>query len=235
MENQEINVHLTEITKSIEILKGEALPRKEPRRVLIDGLLSAPYEFLEKRKPDPNSTHVIVDKARGGIELFVNEKSHYSDVIKGSLETDPAFDSFGINSTCRVYTTFELADFIKMNRSYFANKSDAIQLVSELKSFKAKVDKEIENSDDNRCMVKFLRSQVVESNIPNSFDLNMRIFKGQEPVRFSVEVNISSENFNCSLISPEANDYIIEQREKSVGKVIDEIKSNYPEIPILEC
>ena len=85
MENQELKVKVSSDIKTLEILTGNALPRKEPLRVDIKGLINAPHEFMLKREPDPFCSHLIVDVSKGTLKLVIDEKNQYKDEIKGSL------------------------------------------------------------------------------------------------------------------------------------------------------
>jgi len=120
-----------------------------------------------------------------------------------------------------------------MNRFFFSDKNTAMKLVSDLKNFKAKVDKEIEMSDNDRGNTRLLQSQVVDSNIPEAFDIVIPIFKGQPEQKFRVEINIDARNFECSLISPDANDLINEVKSKLIGEQVSEIRELVPELAIL--
>lgn len=228
-----INVNVSENAQVVEILQGEALPRKEPRRVIVRGLINAPFEFLLKRNPNPENTHLIVDLSEGKLELVVDEKNYYSDIITGKLELNPDFEKFEIN-TGLSRDTFELSDFIKMNRFFFADKNVSMKLVSDLKNFKAKVNKQIEQSNNDRGNTRFLHDQVVDSNIPEAFDLVIPIFKGQPAQKFRVEINIDARSFECTLISPDANDLINEVKEKLINEQVEKVKDLSPNLAILE-
>lgn len=107
---------------------------------------------------------------------------------------------------------FEMADMIKAYRSYFTSQADAMKLVNELRNFKAKIDKEIEASDDKRGNTKFLRSQIVESNLPKSFKLEIPIFKGQPKKTIEVEVEVNPDNLRLHAHQPRG------QRHRAAGE-----------------
>lgn len=201
----------------------------------ISGVLNSPLMWLQKRvsKHDPLSSHIIVDRDKMSIQLITEERDHFSNSITGKLEYHPAFLKFGINSG-QYITTHEMADKIKMNRSFFESKSDAMSLVSILKNFKAKIDSEIERKNDNRGNVKALVQQTVSSNLPESFKMIMPIFKGEKPMNIEVEVYIEADEFKCTLISPEANEEMERLRDSAINLVLNEIKLVSPEIVIVE-
>jgi hypothetical protein len=121
-----------------------------------------------------------------------------------------------------------------MNRSVFENRDEAMKLVAELQNFKAKVDKEVELKSDNRGNTTNLRSQVVTSNIPKSFKVNLPIFKGQKSELIEVEVYIRDHDLCCTLVSPEANDSIEMTRDAIIDKQLEKISETCPEIVIIE-
>ena len=234
MENKELNIHVQKESPTIEILKGEALPRREPLKVTVEGLINTPFDYLKKRhnEIDIKKSHLIVNISDGSIELVVNEKDHYCDTIYGKLKLNPDYTNFGIN-TGKSRDTFELANFIKMNRFFFDDKNTAMKIVSELKNFKAKVNREFENSDNDRGNTKLSKSQVVESNIPEAFDIVVPIFKGQNENKFRVEINIDARDFSCVLISPDAKDLINETKSNLINEVIANISQLTPDLAIL--
>jgi len=233
MEKLEFTVK--EGTETIEVLIGAAQKRPEPVKVVIDGLINAPYAYLEKRHDilEDCKCHLIVNESEGFLKLVLDEKSTYQDVISGALKENPDYTKFGINTGFQ-RTCFELAHFIKMHRFFFANKDVAMQLVSKLKNLKANIKKEIEASDDNRGNTRMLHDQVLDSNIPDSFDICVPLFKGQKPQTIKVEINIQSDNLACSLISPDAQDLINEVKKEMIDKQLELIKALVPGLAILE-
>lgn len=231
---EKVNINLEKGVKKIEVFEGQSLEIKPPLKVEVKGLIDSPFKYLEKRISElsPKKCMVIADVSNQTIKLIVDEKEHYNDTITGVLKINPEFEKFGINSGT-VRDTFELADFIKMNRFYFKNKSVAMKLVSELKNFKAKVDNQIELSNNDRGNTRFLKNQVVESNIPEGFDLSIPIFKGASNEVFQVEININASDFGCTLISPVANDIIKELSEKQITEQLSKIEQLSPDLVII--
>lgn len=232
---EKVEIKIEEGVKTLEILSGNALVKKEPVKVEIKGLIDSVFRYLEKRKGeiDAKKCFVKIDRDTMLIHLVINEKDAYQDTITGKLIINPDFEKFEINSG-HTRTTFELSDFIKMNRSFFEKKQTAMKLVSELRSFKAKVEKDLEMSDDNRGNKKVKIYQAVESNIPESFKLSMPIFKGHSKQTIEVEISIDASDFSCSLVSPDAKDFIIEMRDELLEKQIDLISVLVPELLIVE-
>ena len=214
---------------------GEALPLKEPKAVSIDGTIDAPARWVEKRKDDIKQAdaHIIVDRDHMIITLNIDENSAYSDQIKGTLTLSSEMQEFGIN-TGEYMSCFDMSDRIKQLRSYFETQQEAMKLVTELRNFKAKVDKDLELSDDKRGNQRILRAQTVESNLPKNFKIQLPIFKGMEKETIEVEVEINPNDLSCTLVSPEAHDIVVQQRDKHMDAVLDRIKEAAPTIVIIE-
>lgn len=221
--------------KDMVIRFGDALPLKEPNYVSIHGTIDAPARWVEKRKDDIVSAdaHILVDRDNMTITLNTDENNFYSDQIVGTLTLSTEMQEFGIN-TGEYMSCFDMADRIKQLRTYFETQQEAMKLVTELRSFKAKIDKELELSDDKRGNQKIMRAQTVESNLPKSFKVNMPIFKGTEKRTFEVEVEINPNDLSCTLVSPDAHDIVVQERDNQMDAVLGRIGDAAPNIVIIE-
>jgi subtilisin-like proprotein convertase family protein len=92
----------------------------------------------------------------------------------------------------------------------------------------------VEKVIDDRANYSLKKSQAVDSNIPESFYLEISIFKGQPKIKIQIEININADSLNCSLISPEANDYISDQKNQIIDEQIKKISELIPELCIIE-
>lgn len=221
--------------KDMVIRFGDALPLKEPKYVSIHGTIDAPARWVEKRKDDIVSAdaHILVDRDHMTITLNTDENNFYSDQIVGTLTLSTEMQEFGIN-TGEYMSCFDMADRIKQLRTYFETQQEAMKLVTELRSFKAKIDKELELSDDKRGNQKIMRAQTVESNLPKSFNVNMPIFKGTDKRTFEVEVEINPNDLSCTLVSPDAHDIVVQERDNQMDAVLGRIGDAAPNIVIIE-
>lgn len=221
----------------IVIREGKAMEIHEPVKVNISGTLDAPARWLETRMRlelvNQGANHVLVDRENLSITLQCNENNYYGSRIVGSLIISPEFRRFGINEG-EYITNFEMAELIKMNRSFFETKATAMKLVTELQNFRAKVDKEIEKSDNNRGDKRLLINQVVQSNLPEAFNIKIPIFKGTSKQTINVEVYINPSDLSCTLTSADVNDLLEEMRDNEMDAVIDRIKTVCPDIVIIE-
>lgn len=78
----------------------ESLPTKEPVKVNISGVISTPFDWLEKRIDlvDQKRANVLVNRESMTITLTVNEDDEYTKgVLKGTVELSEVFKKFNIN------------------------------------------------------------------------------------------------------------------------------------------
>lgn len=223
--------------KEITVRHGQALPIYHPKGVSIVGTIGAPVEWMRKRfinAPEDNNDHVIVNRDEMFIQLVEHERDVNTNTITGKLELHRKFIDFGINSG-RYITPFEMAEFIKMNRSYFENRQYAMNLVSTLRAFKATVDKQVEQEfNPGKGDKKILVNQIVNANLPESFNVHIPVFKGAEKQTLNVEIYFNSDDLTCTLVSPEANDYVEETRDAIIDEQVNIIKDEWPGIPVIE-
>jgi hypothetical protein len=177
--------------------------------------------------------HIIVDKEQLTMTLIINELYFYKTTIVSKLQLSNEYKSFGINTENKVWECFDLAKFIKMNRSFFQDKVTAMQVVTQLRDFKAKVNSEIEKFKDDRANKEIRLKQTVESNLPPELKVRIPVFKGEEPILLTLEIEINPDNFGASFICPDATDFINEQTDIIFNKQIEEIQKIAPDIAVI--
>lgn len=96
-----------------------------------------------------------------------------------------------------------------------------MELVTVLKNFKASIDSKVENSRQDNGSRTDNYSQVVNSNLPASFNLIVPIFKGRPAEEIEVEIiaDVDGRNIRLSLCSPGAEVIVEEERNKAIGSV----------------
>lgn len=217
-------------------LEGQAEPIYHEKSIEVkSGAINSVLEYLSKKVVKPeviehSKIEFCYDKLY--IHLLYDARQRNPDVIEGSLKLHPDLLKFSINSG-KSYGTYELSDFIKMNRHYFENKDYAMKLVSQLRDFEGKVSRDMEQKGDDRGNRRALINQVVESNIPASFILELPVFVGQNKIRLEVEVCINS-SFECTLISPDLKELIDLKSKEILGEQLELIKSLHPELKVFE-
>ena len=216
----------------------KGLDEKEQKKAEdIIGSINTPLEYLTKRHElegvDKEQTHVKFSYEDSKIILVLNEYDHYSPVITGKMIETDILEKLNINNGFG-WTCFDLAAFFRLNRTIFQDKDVCAKLVTLLNNFEAKVNKETKIKTDDRANYDIAKSQVVESNIPKSFVLEIAVFKGLPKKIIKVEVDISPQSLDCILISPDLADFIEGIVEETINKEIDAIKVLCPELPIIE-
>lgn len=236
MNNQELKITVDNGVKELVILHGEAEKVFHLKSIDVKGAsIRAVQEYLSKKVVIPGlieDSKIEYSYADLYIKLYYAARERNPDLIFGELKLHPDLVKFNINGS-KTYNTFELADFIKMNRHYFENKEYAMRLVSDLRGFEGKVNKDIEAKADTRGNAKIYLNQVVESNIPAGFVLMLPVFVGQDKIRLNVEINITAD-FSCSLISPDLKELIDLETKGIIDTELEAIKLLHPELKIFE-
>ncbi|MNX72857.1 hypothetical protein D3C86_1042280 [compost metagenome] len=233
---EEIKLTVENGTKELVILTGSAESVYHEKAIEVQaGSINSAYEYLSKKVVkaeiiEHSKLEFCYDKLY--IDLHYDARQRNPDVIQGKLKLHPDLEKFAINSG-KSYSTFELADFIKMNRHYFENKEYAMKLVSELRNFEGKVNRDLEAKTDERGNKRALINQVVESNIPSGFFLELPVFVGQDKIRLEIEVNINS-SFECSLISPDLKQLIDQESKSILDEQLIKITGLHPELKVFE-
>jgi len=218
----------------LEVREGDALPLKEQNIITIIGTITTIFNWLIKRVTEINEKlcHILIDKNALTMTLIVDESNHYKTTIVSKLQLSDEYKKFGINSE-KVWECFDLANFIKMNRSFFQDKITAMQTVSQLRDFKAKVNNEIEKFKDDRANKEIRLKQTVESNLPPILKVKLPIFKEEQAISLDLEIEINPDNFGCSFICPDATDFINEQTDLIFDEQINKIQAVATQIAIL--
>lgn len=224
----------------VVLREGEApvvLDPKEPERVVISGTIDTPFRWLEKRIEliNQKASNIIVNRDVMGIALTVDETNYYQSDIRGELKTSKEMMEFGIN-TEKKWEPIKLSKFLKMHRAFFTDKSQNMMLVSTLKNFKAKVNQDIERSKEENGSKVDNYSQVVDSNLPKSFKLNIPLFKGFacEEIEIEIYADVDGRDVSLSLVSAGANEAIEEYKNKVIDEQLEQIRQIAPDIVIIE-
>lgn len=233
--------------KPVEVIirKGEAakapnpLPTKEPIKTNIVGVISTPFDWLEKRinTIDQKKAHILVNREDMSITLITNEDDEYSKgVVKGTVEFTEVFLKTKINDPKDAWIPDRLGQFLRLNRSLFEDREECMKLVSALKNFTAKANSEVQKQKDPSGSRADVFKQTVESNLPKSFTLSLAIFKGTPKVPIVVEFDHYLADGECflQLVSPGSNEAVEAYRDSCIDEVLGKIREIAPEIAIME-
>lgn len=225
----------------VVLREGEApvaLDPKEPEEVSIDGTIESPLRWLEKRIEliKQKASNIIVNRDKMRICLTIDEKDYYQTIVAGSLKESKEMEEFGINSEYKKWDPIKLSKFLKMHRAFFTDKSANMMLVSTLKNFKAKIVADVERSKEENGSRTDNYSQVVDSNIPKPFKLNIPLFKGfaNEEIEVEIYADVDGRDVSLSLVSAGANEAIEEYKNKVIDEQLDAIRQIAPDIVIIE-
>lgn len=231
-ENGELTLRLGQAPKMLE--------PKPPVKINISGTLGCVYEWLQKRVGKEQflqeDCHILVDRENVKITLITNENDEYKrGQIEGKLEYNPKFLEFGINSV-KVWTPVELGMFFKMNRAFFDNRAENMQLVSTLMNFTVDINNKIDRALKENGSRTDNFTQIVNSNLPESFFLTIPIFKGTVPERVEIETfaQVNGREISLVLISPGAMSTLEDMRNAVINEQLELIRQIAPDIAIME-
>lgn len=206
----------------------------------MSGVIGAVVEYLAKRintgQFEQKNCHILVNRDKVEITLITNEADEYTrGKVVGKLAYNPKFVEFGINSG-KVWTPTELGLFIKMNRAFFADRMENMKLVSSLMNFTADVNNKIDRAVKENGNRTDNFAQVVNSNLPESFTVQMPIFKGLSSESIEVETfaQVNGREVSFVLLSPGAQATLEDLRDKVIDEQLERIKEIAPEIAIIE-
>lgn len=204
------------------------------------GVIGAVVEYLTKRintgQFEQKNCHILVNRDTIEITLITNEADEYTrGKVVGKLDYNPKFIEFGINAN-KVWTPTELGLFIKMNRAFFADRAENMKLVSLLMNFTAEVNNKIDRAVKENGNRTDNFAQVVNSNLPESFKVQMPIFKGMPAETIEVETfaQVNGREVAFVLLSPGAQATLEDLRNKVIDEQLEQIKGIAPEIAIIE-
>jgi len=226
---------LTAQTNDLTVREGKALELKEPLKIEIYGDINTVASFLKVRSSqedlpglqsiDINKAVVIVDKAAMTIELSLDPQNYYGAKVKGSIELSDELQQFFINKT-KLFTREELIKLIKFSRLLFADTELHAKLLAAYQTFKASANVDMTASNDTRGNKNNSFDKKVTTDLPDSFVLNVPIFKGQEKKSFRVEIclDVTDGGGRFWFESVELNDLIEIEKEVIISKQIESCK-----------
>ena len=245
MQNEKFQVNLApNMAKAELVIREGAAPKelepKAPVKTDLSGVIGAVVEYLAKRintgQFEQKNCHILVNRDKVEITLITNEADEYTrGKVVGKLAYNPKFVEFGINSG-KVWTPTELGLFIKMNRAFFADRMENMKLVSSLMNFTADVNNKIDRAVKENGNRTDNFAQVVNSNLPESFTVQMPIFKGlpSESIEVETFAQVNGREVSFVLLSPGAQATLEDIRDKVLDEELADIREIAPEIAIIE-
>ena len=219
-----------------ELLKPDVL-----NPIKLRGTIRSPEEWLIQRcsEDDIKNSHIVVDYNNLSLTLFVNDRStQLRDEIEGVIKLNPIIDELGINSPKKLWTPNELGEFLKMNGYVFSDQTERFNLINNLKSFNARVQKEIEDTEkQSEGKYKSIRDVIINSNLPKEpFYLCLDLFGLEGVYSFGVEIYLygnSSEGVTLRLVSSELSNIVNTNGKDIIANCIGDILNRFPKLAMI--
>lgn len=233
---QKLELNLMELNGNEIIYRsGSAAPIELPEEIEISGDINTISSFINKRYPCPSTAEglgvqfvdkdrviVTVNREKFSIVLQTDPQEKRSTTVIGTLELAPELEKFKIN-TGAAFTREELVKLIRFNKIWFSDRDKADELERAYMAFKANVNADINQSNDTRGNVDNSYKKTVTTGIPESFVLNVPIFKGQAKRKFRVDITIeaTSQSVRFYFESVELHDAIQIESEQILNKELE--------------
>jgi hypothetical protein len=106
---------------------------------------------------------------------------------------------------------------------WFASRDQAETLLESYMAFRAEVNANIGKTNDTRGNVENNYKKTVKTGVPDSFVLNIPVFKGQDKRQFRVEIEIEATDASVRfwLVSVELHDLIQIESEQILQKQLE--------------
>lgn len=203
MKNGEQKVNITVPKEAVQpdgsvlvnVLSGEFKHPKDPLSINLDGDIDMPAIFINgpgrKEAYANTDSHIIVNEKERSAKFVGNVtdpiKSKAAIIGKISLDTD--FEALGLQKgKSDTFTPAELADTLRMFKPYFPTEQEYIDLINKLKKFTAKLEHDMEHSNNDRGTKKTLSDIKLNTDIPETLTLNMPMLKRKDKVEFVVNI-----------------------------------------------
>jgi len=236
---QELNLHLigspgTETTHVIR--HDEPLKVYDPTIVTLDGIITSPWEFFNKRRPECtfDDCHVVFSKKSLSITFIVREKDKFKTTVTGKLKRTDFLSSLKLNQTTG-YTIKELMEKLKFARMYFKHKEEHKKLLIKLRNFTATVEKTVSEVNDRKTEKgSVINEKIINFTEENALDfvLSVPIFEGQPKV--DIPISIEMEPRNGDVILFLIYDDFDEIQEETIEAIFKEQKEKFDDFACID-
>lgn len=235
---EELTLKMENTQGNVNIRTGQALPLREPQKIAISGDINTVRVFAQKRLVSQelaglqavltDKSVIYTDKAKREIKLAIDPENYYGATVTGTLELTDDLKGFDINSQS-LMNREKLVKLLKFSKRFFDSPEVHLNVLTAYSAFKATSTTQHENSNDQRGNKTVVMDKKVNSNLPESFVLNMPIFKGMPNERFMVEVclEVTDAGAHFWFESPELveliakrTDEIFTDQLKDIGDIV---------------
>lgn len=225
-----------ESQKLLVIRHDNPLPVYDPVPVHIEGIITTPSEFLQKRSVqcDPKQCHVIFSKKDLTITFVINERDHFKNKVTGKLKLGAFLNGLKINKDSG-YSIKELAAALKFQRMHFKNKIDHKNLMFALENFTAKVETTKGESNDHKGdKKKFVNEKITQFGEENNLDFTLltQLFEGGPKIEVPIRVDLEPRDGDVALFL--LYDELEEVKEAAVEELFNAEMEKFAEFPVIE-
>lgn len=215
-EMPKIEVHVA--GQDVNFRTGSALTPREPRTIVINGTIDAPFQYIKDRlkEYDPKASVVLVDTNKGEITLQLAETNYYGPIIKGQLTIHPDLAELKINQE-HLFTPKDLIRLLKRFKFYFKEPGEHRTFIESLSNFTADVNTKIKAAKDQKgnSIASVERTVANSVSIPR-FVLDIPIFKGVPRSVFGVEIWVDATDADLSYYLESIDLFQLQQTEKEL-------------------
>lgn len=217
----------------LTILTGEAEVIKYKQNLILQGNLESLIDFVAKREKliDKDTTHVIFNEEKQIVKLVTSEQDDVQIIVAGSLEMHSDLAEMGINVRDKYRSIAGMIQLFKLRRRFFHTNDQHAEFLDKLKKFEVKTEIEFKNQDDFKGSIVQSKITNIKTQIPLSFSLHMKVFKGGPKREFGVEVEIVPDagSIKLLLMSTELQEIIEDYVEEQFDNV-REVTKDYVNI-----
>lgn len=173
-------------------------------KITLSGHIGAVIDYVTKRKPEPEITHVIMDEDKAEVRLIHGEQESDKIEVVGKLVKNSYIEKLGINAD-KTYSIPALAKELKLNGRYFVSRTEHAALMDALNKFQAKTEVEFKDSKDFAGSVAQSKIVKVTHEVPLNFKMKIPIYKGESATEFNVVIEVfpDGSSLSCQLVSVE--------------------------------
>lgn len=206
---EKVDVNIQPLGNILELRTGAALPLKEPLALIYPGNIKSVKAYLDKHKDagvqdknfiDPHNAVIAVNKEDMTIKLLVDPQSVYGTVITGKIDESEELKAWGISiggSNVTMYNREQLVKMLRFGKIYFPNKQNYQALLDAYMKFAANVNTKMSASDDTRGnKAANMEKKVDLTGLPESFVLELPIYKGENKIQFTVDICCEATDAN---------------------------------------
>ncbi len=194
MGNLNQNIILGDDQQELVIRYGQAAEVEPPVKFEFDGVLSAPADYYEGRKDKLDWSHAVIRLDRGGARLALirDNRDRHSDEVTGQLsfsdEAMALFDST-TNWTSGSMSMDGMAEHLRYKGHLFSDRVAHKELVKAFINYDMRVTNTVSNKVDDRKGAKRTEESIIKENgIPQSFKIEIPVFRGGEVLEFECQV-----------------------------------------------